>query len=73
MTISACYNAYHFMVTADSSCTENCLKFDSEETENMEDFTSTDGGHILLETGNSAWNIHLNGTSLNFCKLQIAH
>ena len=54
MTISACYNAYHFMVTADSSCTENCLKFDSEETENMEDFTSTDGGHILLETGNSA-------------------
>ena len=42
------------MVTADSSCTENCLKFDSEETENMEDFTSTDGGNILLETGNSA-------------------
>ena len=62
MTVSGCHDGYYFMVTTDSTCT-NCLKLDSgdhgsgdlDDTENVEDFTSTDGGHISLETGNSAF------------------
>ena len=67
VTLSGCNNAYYFMVTADSSChqNQNCMKLDSEDngsgdlndSENVEDFRSSDTGHISLETGNSAKNI----------------
>ena len=64
MTVFGCKDGYYFMVTTDSSCktNQNCMKLDSEDngsggfedSENVEDFRTSDGGHILLETGNSA-------------------
>ena len=85
MTVSGCHDAYYFMVTTVSSCS-NCLKLDSEDhgsgdlddTDDVEDFTSTDGGHVSLETGNSAKNIQFIVEKYtiycrNLCKLQLPH
>ena len=68
VTHHGCNGGYLFMVTTDSLChqNQNCLTLESEykdsvdlnESENVEDFRSNDGGHISLNIGNSAKIIH---------------